>query len=428
MLTEVINNPAIEPYMVSFREGEVLCYEGDESQDLYMLISGRLGILKGDKKISEVEESGSSLGEISFLLDTKRTATVKAMSDGKVLRIPKDKVNRFIKDFPALAWEIPRVLAERLDRRSEAFYALSEICDDLPDAVLAADREGNILSWNKAAERLFGRTWHEMRHARNEELYEETEDFERVMETLHAQHSVKETILKIRHPEKGVRFISTSSSLLFDGHHNIKGSLSLSRDVTEHLKLRKRYRRVRLWVLPSLILFMLMSVGLFAGYPRFLGRAQIINVKQKTLRDQIQKDHILLKSMLGDAFAKRDINRAEKVILEFHDIQKENPPPYSGIILLDQDRKVFGAFDHDGKNEALLFSSYTGISFKECDKLPHRLLTVYRAAPERPMGEKGIEIAFEWKDEEKFLGWLLFQMDMERLKNDFEADETVLCR
>ena len=156
MLTEVIKNPAIEPYKISFREGEVLCYEGDESQDLYILVSGQLEILKGDRKISEVEESGSSLGEISFLLDTKRTATVKAMSDGMALRIPKDKVNRFMQDFPALAWEIPRLLAKRLDRSSEAFYALCETCDDLPDAVLATNHEGNIISWNNTAAKDIG--------------------------------------------------------------------------------------------------------------------------------------------------------------------------------------------------------------------------------------------------------------------------------
>lgn len=428
MLTEIINNPAIESYMVSFREGEVLCYEGDESQDLYILVSGQLEILKGDKKISEIEESGSSLGEISFLLDTKRTATVKAMSDGMALRIPKDKVNRFMQDFPALAWEIPRLLAKRLDRSSEAFYALSEICDDLPDAVLATNHEGHIISWNKAAERLFGRNWHELHHTRNEELYEEPEDFKRVTEDLHAQHSVREKILKIRHPEKGVRYISTSSNILFDGHHNIKGALSLSRDVTEHLNLQNRYRRARLWALPSFIFLMLIIVGLFVGYPRIFGKAQLMGMKQKTLRDQIQKDHMLMKSVFGDAFAKKDIERAEKVIREFYDIQRENPPPYSGIILLDRDKQVFGAFDLDGKNEALMFSSYTGITFKECGKSPHRLLTVYRAAPDRPMGEKGIEIAFEVKDGEKLLGWFLFQMDMKRLKNEFEADETVLCR
>lgn len=428
MLTEVIKNPAIEPYKIRFREGEVLCYEGDESQDLYILVSGQLEILKGDRKISEVEESGSSLGEISFLLDTKRTATVKAMSDGMALRIPKDKVNRFMQDFPALAWEIPRLLAKRLDRSSEAFYALSEICDDLPDAVLATNHEGNILSWNKAAERLFGRNWHELHHTRNEELYEEPEDFKRVTEDLHAQHSVREKILKIRHPEKGVRYISTSMTLLYDGHHNIKGTLSLSRDVTEHLNLQKRYHRARLWALPSFVLLMLIVVGLLVGYPQLFGRAQLTGIKQKTLRDQIQKDYMLMTSLLGDAFAEKDIDHAEKVIRDFYVIQKDDPPPYSVIILLDQEKKVFGAFDLDGKNEALMFSSYAGISFKECGKLPHRLVTVYRAAPGRPMGEKGIELAFEVKDGEKFLGWLLFQMDMKRLKNEFDADETVLCR
>jgi hypothetical protein len=37
-----------------------------------------------------------------------------------------------------------------------------------------------------------------------------------------------------------------------------------------------------------------------------------------------------------------------------------------------------------------------------------------------------VEIAFEMRKGEEFLGWLLFQMDMDRVKNEFFVDEKAL--
>ncbi|MCG6881284.1 MAG: cyclic nucleotide-binding domain-containing protein, partial [Deltaproteobacteria bacterium] len=81
MLSNVINNPEMKKYLVSYQTGETLFFEGDDTQDIYVLVSGRLDILKGTKKIAEIIKEGAVFGEMSFLLGEKRTATVKAMTD-----------------------------------------------------------------------------------------------------------------------------------------------------------------------------------------------------------------------------------------------------------------------------------------------------------------------------------------------------------
>ena len=154
MLEEIINDPAMNKYLIAFRKGEILCMEGDASKDLYILVSGKVESLKGQQRITEIAERGSSIGEISFLLGTKRTATIKARCDGTAIRIPEDKVNQFLQEFPVLGWQIPRLLAQRLEEGNRAYVVLKEFCDQLPDAVVATEEDGKIIAWNKAAEKL----------------------------------------------------------------------------------------------------------------------------------------------------------------------------------------------------------------------------------------------------------------------------------
>ncbi len=118
MLDDIIQNKNLQKYLKTYQKGDTLFMEGDESQDLYFLISGHLEILKGDKKISEITEPGALFGELSFLLGAKRTATVQAENEVRVLRIPKNEVPTFLKDFPVVAEKITEIVARRLDERA----------------------------------------------------------------------------------------------------------------------------------------------------------------------------------------------------------------------------------------------------------------------------------------------------------------------
>jgi PAS domain S-box-containing protein len=232
MLEQIIGNSDLKKYLTTFGTGEMMLVEGDDSQDLYILVSGELDVLKGNKKMWEIAEPGSIFGEMSFLMGTKRTATVKAKNDVEAICIPKKQVTTFLNEFPDVARDIAKLLAKRLGEASQVVYGLKEFCDQLPDAVLLIDKDGNIFSWNTAAENLYGRNWDQTSNKSVEDIYEEPQAYRDFLDEVRARYSVREKILKIKHPEQGTRFVSTSTTVLYDGHHNFRGVLSLGRDVT----------------------------------------------------------------------------------------------------------------------------------------------------------------------------------------------------
>ena len=425
MLAEIIENPDLEKYLVQFETGQIVFLEGDESQDLYILISGKLNVLKGNKKISEISESGTLFGEMSFLLDASRTATVKASDDVKAIRIPKDEINTFLSDFSSLAWEITKVLAKRLDKTSQILYGLKEFCDQLPDAVIMTDRDGKILTCNSAAEKLYGMTWEQLQNKTVEAIYEEPENYKTFIEEVQSRYAVREKILKTKHPEKGTRFISTSTTILYDGQHNSQGVLSLGLDVTSIKHLEKRYERIRFWLIPCFIFFALAAAFFFFAYPHLPGSQQAVDVKKLHLKNQIAKDYLLLKSLLITPFIEKNRKQTNQVMADFFDIQEDSMIPYTGCVILDSSKKVFDAYSPVKGAEVnnILGESYAGIKFRGDESSIHRVLTVYRTSKDHPMGHKGIEMAFEIYKDDLLLGWLVFQMDIDLLFREYGIDE-----
>ncbi len=425
MIDEIINNPDLNKYLNSFETGQTIFLEGDDTQDLFILVSGQVDVIKGKEKMSEITGAGVLFGEMSFLLGARRTATVKARGEVKAIRIPKEEITMFLDEFPSVSGEITKFLAQRLEEASQVLYGLKEFSNQLPDAVILTDREGKILTWNSAAEHLYGRYWDQMRYKPVEEIYEDPQDYKSFIEEVQSKYAVKEKTLKIRHPEKGTRFISTSTTILYDGHHNFQGVLSLGRDVTAVKTLEKRYRRTRYWFIPSLILVGLLAAALFYGYPYFSKGQQSMDIRKQELRNQLAKDYILLKALLADLFVPNNRSKTDLLLKDFFDIQESTTISYTGLVLLDKEKRVLNAHSikADTDSMEMVGSSYAGIEFKGSEKSLHKILILYRADKENPMGSKGIEIAFEMNKDNPFLGWLIFQMNMDLLEEVYGVNE-----
>ena len=99
MLETTLKDPKLKAFSKEFTAGSNIFVEGESSQDLYMLLSGKLEVLKGNKKITDISKTGSLFGEMSFLLGVKRTATIKAASKVKTICIPRDKISLFLNEF-----------------------------------------------------------------------------------------------------------------------------------------------------------------------------------------------------------------------------------------------------------------------------------------------------------------------------------------
>jgi CRP-like cAMP-binding protein len=95
-----------------FAAGDVLLHEGRRSGVLYVLIEGEVEILKRDVQINTVREAGAIFGEISVLLNVPHMATVKASAPSRLYVV--DKARRFLESHPDVAFQIAKLLGQRL--------------------------------------------------------------------------------------------------------------------------------------------------------------------------------------------------------------------------------------------------------------------------------------------------------------------------
>ena len=93
--------------------GTLVIHEGGRTGHLYVLIEGRLEVIKGDTVVASITEPGAVLGEMSVLLDQPHTATVRAASDSTVYEF--NDAASFLREQPAVALLIARLLAQRLN-------------------------------------------------------------------------------------------------------------------------------------------------------------------------------------------------------------------------------------------------------------------------------------------------------------------------
>ena len=93
--------------------GTVLLSEGHTSGHIYVLAEGRIEVVRGQTQVAVVSEPGAVFGEMSVLLDTPHTATVRALSQATVYAYADAAA--FLKSDPEVAFAIARLLAQRLN-------------------------------------------------------------------------------------------------------------------------------------------------------------------------------------------------------------------------------------------------------------------------------------------------------------------------
>ncbi|MBN1758759.1 MAG: cyclic nucleotide-binding domain-containing protein [Chitinispirillaceae bacterium] len=104
----------IEPTIVA--PGDVILREGDISDFIFYIVNGEFDILVGETTISTLSEEDIFLGEMSFLLEHRRTATVAARTEGRLIKVSKREFVAAIKKKPHYALLLARLLAQRIER------------------------------------------------------------------------------------------------------------------------------------------------------------------------------------------------------------------------------------------------------------------------------------------------------------------------
>ncbi len=100
------------------RRGDVLFNEGDEPEDLYIVVSGRVAISNrspdGRESVVALMEPGDLFGEMPLFDSHGRSAGARALEPSEVVVVPYAPVRKLYEDSPVLLWRVVDMLTVRL--------------------------------------------------------------------------------------------------------------------------------------------------------------------------------------------------------------------------------------------------------------------------------------------------------------------------
>jgi CRP/FNR family cyclic AMP-dependent transcriptional regulator len=110
-----------------FRAGEVLFREGEQGEEMYVIQSGVVQILKhvgqDDRPLATLGR-GEFVGEMALLNDKPRTATAVVLEDAQCLVIDRATLEHMVAHSTEIALRLVKKLARRLDSADEMIQIL----------------------------------------------------------------------------------------------------------------------------------------------------------------------------------------------------------------------------------------------------------------------------------------------------------------
>lgn len=119
----------------AFNPGAVLFREGERTLHMYILISGKLGVYRGDRHVAYIDKKGAYVGE-SCLAGEPHHSEVRVEVPSRLLCIPQEKVALFLRSSPDAAARLALDLAERLRLTTDHVVVLEH---DLEEALAAVE-------------------------------------------------------------------------------------------------------------------------------------------------------------------------------------------------------------------------------------------------------------------------------------------------
>ncbi len=102
---------------LTFQKGQLVCEQGDVGESMYVIVGGDVDVIinlpTGPLTVASMRKN-DFFGELALLCDVPRTATIQATSELTTLRVSKDLFYRLATEFPQMAIEVMRVIAQRL--------------------------------------------------------------------------------------------------------------------------------------------------------------------------------------------------------------------------------------------------------------------------------------------------------------------------
>ncbi len=107
-----------EQQVLNFEDRQIVCRENELSNDMYYIRSGKYAVYVQRKLVTVLTPNDIFIGEMSFLLNDRRSATIMSVGAGSLVKIPKMVFISLIRERPHYGIFLSRLLAQRLVRQS----------------------------------------------------------------------------------------------------------------------------------------------------------------------------------------------------------------------------------------------------------------------------------------------------------------------
>ena len=124
---------------ITYTDKQVVCRQNEPTNDLFFIVSGRFAVYSDRKLVSVLTPNDMFIGEMSFLLNDRRSATILAVGNCKLLRIPKTSFLNLIRRHPHYGIFLSKLLAQRLVRQTQRTTALTAEVEELKNRMNIPD-------------------------------------------------------------------------------------------------------------------------------------------------------------------------------------------------------------------------------------------------------------------------------------------------
>lgn len=115
---------------VTFKDREIICRENEKTNDLYFIVSGKYAVYSGRKLVSVLTPNDMFIGEMSFLLNDRRSATILASGNCRLIKIPKIDFLDMIRKNPHYGIFLSKMLAQRLFNQTHKTIELNKLLQE----------------------------------------------------------------------------------------------------------------------------------------------------------------------------------------------------------------------------------------------------------------------------------------------------------
>ena len=111
---------------IQYKDKQVIFRENEISNDLFFIVEGMFALYVNGKLATVLTPRDIFIGEMAFLLNNRRTATVVAVGDCRLIKVPKNAFLALIRKNPNYGIFLSKMLAQRLAAQTQYSVSIQE--------------------------------------------------------------------------------------------------------------------------------------------------------------------------------------------------------------------------------------------------------------------------------------------------------------